>query len=308
MLRVAVGPLGLRGKVCVKERQVGLVPFEALAVYGHQSRDAGVVSAAARDAGLTVLDLPQDPASIDVVPAAGLAWRCPPGLAVYMHQHGAPLPVTGASGTWFTALPVDLTGRHLQVLTAQQLLTSDSTEMATMNMVKLAELKYRHFPAAHVQDVQHARSLIADLPSDTRLLVADAWLDCHSEYRVFCAAEQALTCSPYRIEDEIWSPELWMHRASFHEQALAFVSRALAELPPHDRPPGCVLDVARLNDGRLVLLEVNTSWGAGLYGCNPHTALLSVLAANRPADPKWTGRRSPEPPHAATTAPATTLP
>lgn len=51
-----------------------------------------------------------------------------------------------------------------------------------------------------------------------------------------------------------------------HEESLAFVTRTLAELAPHDRPPGCVLDVARLVDGRLVLLEVNTSWGAGRDG------------------------------------------
>lgn len=36
-----------------------------------------------------------------------------------------------------------------------------------------------------------------------------------------------------------------------------------------------------------MLLEVNTSWGAGLYGCDPDGALVSILPANAPADPRW---------------------
>lgn len=262
------------------------VPFTALAVYGHVFRDVAEVSAAASYVGLTVLELPEDPAAIEVVPAPGIAWRCPPGLAVHLRGRGTPLPVTGASAHWFAALPTGLTGRHLQVLTVAQLLAGE-VELRQVQMVKLAELKYRRFPATRVKDVQQARSVAVDLPHDARLLLADQWLSCHSEYRVFCAGGRALSCSPYRIDDEIWSRELWMHHASFHEEALTFVAQVLAELAPRDRPPGCVLDVARLDDGRLVLLEVNTSWGAGLYGCDPHAALVSILAANRPADSRW---------------------
>ena len=36
-----------------------------------------------------------------------------------------------------------------------------------------------------------------------------------------------------------------------------------------------------------MLLEVNTSWGSGLYGCDPQAALVSVLAANASADARW---------------------
>lgn len=262
------------------------VPFTALAIYGRQSRDAGAVGAAARAAGLGVVDLADDLGAIDVVPAAGLAWRCPPGLAVYLRAHGSRLPVTGASAQWFAALASEVTGRRLQVLTVRELRDGD-VGLAAVQMVKLAELKYRRFPATQVRDRQHAASVVTDLPPDTRLLIADRWLSCHSEYRVFCAAGRALTSSPYRIEDESYSPELWMHQASFHHEALAFVDDVLAALAEPDRPPGCVLDVARLDNGELVLLEVNTSWGAGLYGCDPHEALVSVLAANAPAAPRW---------------------
>lgn len=276
----------MRQAASVQEGLIDQVPFEVLALYGHNFRDNATVTAAARYAGLTVLDLPEDPAAIDLVPAAGVAWRCPPGLAVHLRQRGTPLPVTGASAHWFAALPAELTGRRLQVLTVAQL-RDGTVDVDHVQMVKLAQLKYRRFPATRVKDVQQARSVVMDLPPGAQLLLADRWLRCHSEYRVFCAGGRALSCSPYRIDDEIWSSELWMHHASFHEEALAFVARVLAELAPHDQPPGCVLDVARLDDGRLVLLEVNTAWGAGLYGCDPDAALISILAANRPAGPRW---------------------
>jgi len=54
-----------------------------------------------------------------------------------------------------------------------------------------------------------------------------------------------------------------------------------------DVPPACVLDIARLADGRFAVLETNTAWAAGLYGCDPDGVLQAVLAAQRPADPAW---------------------
>lgn len=270
----------------MREELTGRAPFERLAIYGNSSNDVAALTAAASYAGLTVLDLPADLSAIDVDPAANTAWRCPPGLAVEMRRRGKPLPVTGASPHWFAALRADVTGRRLQVLTVAQL-SAGEVDLEHVQMVKLAQLKYRRFPATRVTDLQHAQSVVVDLPPDAQLLLADRWLSCHSEYRVFCAGGRALSCSPYRIDDEIWSRELWIHHASFHEEALLFAAELLAELAPQDRPPGCVLDVARLDDGRLVLLEVNTSWGAGLYGCDPDAALTSILAANRPAEPRW---------------------
>jgi hypothetical protein len=51
-----------------------------------------------------------------------------------------------------------------------------------------------------------------------------------------------------------------------------------------------VLDIARQPHGRLVVLEANTAWGAGLNGCDPDQALRAVLAANEPASDEsaWT--------------------
>lgn len=61
----------------------------------------------------------------------------------------------------------------------------------------------------------------------------------------------------------------------------------LSRLAGTDVPPACVLDIGRLTGGGLVVLEVNTPWGAGLYGCDPTGVLRAVLAANDPADSRW---------------------
>jgi len=130
------------------------------------------------------------------------------------------------------------------------------------------------------------------LPGSTRLLVADGWLDCASEYRTFCVGREVVGCSPYLVEGESWSPGLVGHRASFHAEACRWVEELLAGRAD-DVPPACVLDVARLEDGRFALLEVNTAWGAGLYGCDPTGVLQAVLAANRPVAPAWRWRPDP---------------
>lgn len=270
----------------MREDQSAQVPFERLVLYGNNPSDVAAIRTAARFAGLAVVDLPSDVSAIDVDPAPNTAWRCPPGLAVEMRRQGRPLPVTGPSADWFAALSADVTGRHLQVLTVAQLQNGE-VDLRHVKMVKLAQVKYRDFPATEVRDVQHARAVVADLPADAQLLLADRWLRCHSEYRVFCAGSRALTCSPYWIDDEIFSRLLRLHHASFHEEALAFVADVLTGLAPSDRPPGCVLDVARLDDGQFFVLEANTSWGAGLYGCDPDSVMVSILAANRPADHRW---------------------
>lgn len=100
-------------------------------------------------------------------------------------------------------------------------------------------------------------------------------------------ARQVVAASPYRIEDEGWSAELYLHRASWHDKAAQFAVDVLAGLPGNDVPPACVLDIARLEDGRFAVLETNTVWAAGLYGCDPDAVLHAVLAAQHPVEPKW---------------------
>ena len=79
--------------------------------------------------------------------------------------------------------------------------------------------------------------------------------------------------------------------------ALAFVADVLSALGPDGVPPAAAVDVARLAGGRLVLLEANQAWAAGLYGCDPDRVLAAIVAANDPgvaaAGGRWRWRPDP---------------
>jgi hypothetical protein len=276
--------------------------YAALALYADSEHNGGRLRSAAEHLGLTVVDLPRDPAGPCPSPRPGLAWRAPLGLVAALAARGVRIRLTAAGPEWFAALPEAALGRRVAVVPAGALAPPDvpSRELPSRELpspevpfavalVKLADAKLDGFPAARTRDTAHAAQLVraAALPGASRLLVADRWLDCDSEYRVFCVGSQPVTWSPYLVEGEAWGPQLHLHRASFHEQAAAFAGEVLAALDPAQVPPACVLDVARLPSGRLVLLEANTVWGAGLYGCDPVAVLRAVLAANDPAEERW---------------------
>lgn len=116
----------------------------------------------------------------------------------------------------------------------------------------------------------------ADLGAD----VTRSWLPIDSEYRIYTCALEVTASSPYRVQDEPWSILLPTHRASFHDEAARWTESMLTGLGADLVPRAGVFDVARLESGRFVLLEVSQSWAAGLYGCDPAGALRSVPAAN----------------------------
>ena len=261
--------------------------YTELALYADSAHNGGRLRAAAQQLGLTVLDLPRDPADLRVGARPGLAWRAPVGLVAALMTRGIPLRLTAAGPRWFASLPSAVLGRRVVVADAAAVVAGQVA--FPVRMVKLADAKAPGFAATRTADTAGAAAAVraAGLPPRARLLVADRWLDVDSEYRVFCIGRRAVACSPYLVEGEPWSPVLHHHRASFHDRAATFAEEVLSGLPDADVPPACVLDVARLPAGRLVVLEANTTWGAGLYGCDPVEVLRAVLAANDPADDKW---------------------
>ena len=159
-----------------------------------------------------------------------------------------------------------------------------------------AEAKRSDVPARRYADAAAFDTVMGPLRNIEKLelLATTAWFDIDSEYRVFTRGRDVLTTSPYWVQDEPWTPLLYTHRASFHLEAAQWVRDFLHHLSNDDVPPAAVLDVARLVDGRLVLLEANQCWGSGLYGCDPHAALDAVLAANTTGhDERWLWRPDP---------------
>lgn len=261
--------------------------YTNLALYADSEHNGGRLRTAAQQLGLTVLDLPRDPADLRLRPRPGLAWRAPVGLVAALIVRGRAIRLTAAGSQWFASLPPEVLGRRVSVVDAAAVAARQVPN--PVSMVKLADAKVPSFAATRTDGAAEAAAAVrkAGLPPRAQLHVADRWLDVDSEYRVFCIARRAVACSPYLVEGEAWGPQLHRHRASFHDQAAAFAEEVLSGLADADVPPACVLDIARLPGGRLVVLEANTTWGAGLYGCDPVEVLRAVLAANDPADDRW---------------------
>lgn len=264
-----------------------MAAYAELALYADSEHNGGRLRGAAARGGLSVTDLPKDPERVVLQPREDLAWRVPLGLAAALMVRGLPLRLSAPGGSWFASLPVEVLGRRVAAVTVAEL--ADGQVPFPVEMVKLAAAKLSTFAATRTIDSDQAADVLnrAHLPPGSGLLVADRWLDCDSEYRVFCIGAQAVACSPYLVEGEAWGPLLHTHRASFHEDAACFAAEVLTGLPVDRVPPACVLDIARQPGGRLVVLEANTTWGAGLYGCDPEQALRAVLAANEPASAEW---------------------
>ena len=259
----------------------------ALCLYARDPRTRRALADAAARAGLEVRELSADPALFADGWHPGALVRAPGGLVAAAQRLGSTVRPTGPTPAWFADLGAEITGRAWQLLNpagAGAVLDRDPA------FVKLADAKRREFPARRFRSSSELTVAVGGLQAgpDLQLLVTTGWLDLHSEYRVFTVGRAVVTVSPYLVSDEPWSPLLHTHRASFHDEAAAFASDMLRTLP--DVPPAAALDIARLVDGRFVLLEANQAWSAGIYGCDPDAVLRAVTAANPAASTADAGR------------------
>lgn len=285
-VRPGVGTGAAIGQTPVMVRPSTLVLFTRDVPSRRDLRDA------AGRRGLVVVEPDPTPEAVAALAGPGVAFRAPGGLLAQAMAAGAPIRLFGPTPTWFVGLGEEITGRRWRRVTADGArgMLRDGPAF-----IKLADAKSRLIPARRYPDVAafDATMSAAGAPG-VQLLATHGWLDIDSEYRVFTRGREVLTVSAYRVQDEPWGPLLHTHRASFHAEAGRHVARVLADRAADDVPPAAVLDVARLGDGRLVVLEANQCWGSGLYGCDPDAALTAVLAANadRPDD-RWLWRPDP---------------
>ncbi|MFC5750676.1 ATP-grasp domain-containing protein [Actinomadura rugatobispora] len=128
-------------------------------------------------------------------------------------------------------------------------------------------------------------------PDDTPVLVADpvTW---EVEFRCFVLEGQVATLSPYLREGELAQTDdgHWPASPAELSQAQDYVAELLAEI---DVPPAIVIDVGRIDGHGWAVVEANSAWGAGVYGCDP-TRVLDVLAracvpraSLTPNDTRW---------------------
>lgn len=224
-------------------------------------------------------------------------WRVPPDLADQDPVlYGEPLfadVVADALGVallqptpdWLPALPERYRLRALSLSTLDE-----ARGAAGPAFIKPVDDKC--FPA---QVYANGSALPAQglLPGDTLVLISEpvVWT---VEYRCFVHERQVLTCSPYWRTGALAQDEdgNWPAPIEERAEALAFAARLLAD-PEVALPPACVVDVGRIADKSWAVVEANSAWGAGIYGCEPTEVLRvlrrAVLPARdvSPADRRW---------------------
>jgi hypothetical protein len=253
--------------------------MSGIAVFANSERTRSLLRDASRYRGLDFIELDSSPGRLVAVAGPTTAVRVPGGLAAAALRLGGDLSLYGPTPAWFAGLDEAVTGRRWQIVSPVH---AAALVRQGPLFVKLVDAKNPRFPARRYTTPTEFALALAELgsPAELQLLVTPGWLDIDSEYRCFTVGRAVVTCSPYLVQDEVWSPHLATHRASFHDRASGVLSTVLANLTARDVPPAAALDVARLTDGRFVVLEANQSWAAGLYGCDPDAVLASILASN----------------------------
>ncbi|MFI0351139.1 ATP-grasp domain-containing protein [Actinomadura sp. 9N407] len=119
-------------------------------------------------------------------------------------------------------------------------------------------------------------------PDDTPVLVADpvTW---EVEFRCFVLEGRVVTLSPYLREGELAQGEdgQWHSSPDETSQARDYAAQVLAEI---DVPAGIVIDVGRIAGHGWAVVEANSAWGAGVYGCDPRRVLDVLARACVPRD------------------------
>jgi hypothetical protein len=208
------------------------------------------------------------------------SWRVPTGLSRRDPVlYGEPLfadVVAGALGIalfqatfdWLPSLPQ----RYLQRLVTSTSLAT-ARQYAHPAFIKPADDKC--FPA---QVYANGAELPDDavLPPETPVLISTP-VNWTVEYRCFVADGQVHTCSPYWRNGLLAQAEdgAWPAPPAERDAALAFAHTRLAD-PQVAVPPAFVLDVGIITGRGWAVVEANSAWGAGIYGCDP-SQVLRVL-------------------------------
>src|SRR5262249_45790296 len=129
----------------------------------------------------------------------------------------------------------------------------------------------------------------AVLPGETPVLIS-AVVTWQVEYRCFVAERAVVTCSPYWRDGALAQAEngTWPILPGERGVALA-LAHSLLDAPAVAVPPAFVLDVGLIAARGWAVVEANSAWGAGIYGCDPALVLQVLRRAVVPQ-----GRLSPD--------------
>lgn len=125
----------------------------------------------------------------------------------------------------------------------------------------------------------------AELPNefadDVPVLVSEV-VTWGKEFRCFVLNRDIATLSVYLRDGVLQRDDGFTHTPAEEAEVREFAGRVLAD-PRVDFPVAGVLDVGTIAGTDWAVVEANSAWGAGLYGCDPDTVLEVLQAAAVPA-------------------------
>jgi hypothetical protein len=136
----------------------------------------------------------------------------------------------------------------------------------------------KSFPAR----VYSGSQLPAEYDDDSPVLVAEvvAW---EKEFRCFVLDRKLRTLSVYLRGGELQREQGYAHSDAEEVEVREFVGGVLADARV-DLPRSSVLDVGVIVERGWAVIEQNSAWGSGIYGCDPEQVLeVLQFAAGRVA-------------------------
>lgn len=237
------------------------------------------------------LDVPAD--------TAGTAWWSP-------HQHVARLAVTpgvaqphlwSPGPAWLTHLGGGHLHRRVWAGPLRDAADAPLWSPGALVFAKPAEIKVRGLEAhPYGTAAAVARAMTEHHLTGTSMVVLSEVVEFVEEYRCFIApgpggAPTVVAASAYLVAGQTW--DAWEDASSAPDpaEAAAFAQAVVATV---DGPPGYVVDVGLLADGRWAVVEANAAWSSNPYHCDPAGVVAAVLAAQDPdGDPAWAWRSDP---------------
>ena len=111
-------------------------------------------------------------------------------------------------------------------------------------------------------------------PEDGPVLISEI-VQWECEFRCFILHRQLQTFSIYLRDGELQRENGYAHSVQEEQELKEYVRGLLADSTVQ-LPPAIVLDVGVIKDKGWAVVELNSAWGSGIYGCDP-VEVLEVL-------------------------------
>lgn len=208
-----------------------------------------------------------------------LIW-CPSEYAaqVYVEQGGYPLSSTLLWPEWVAP---EFLGRTVLLTTGATILSLDGKFGNKEVFCKSADTKLFDPKISTLNDYSHWIQQEGLLTSD--FIISDLIEGIEEEWRCLILGNECLDVSQYRDHDLYadQSEQMWTNR---DESIIRFATRVAESA--HGSPPSYCLDVARLSNGELTVLEANPIWCSTPYSLSSEHYLLA-LAEEYVTDNVW---------------------